>query len=89
MKVTIDIPGLDGTIASTIKLGRTSIGPRKSRWRFLVPGRKDQHWPGSGRMLNMSVYEAEGFMKERNIESPYSYEDYKKDQVTLARLLKS
>ena len=40
-------------------------------------------------MLNMSVYEAEGFMKERNIESPYSYEDYKKDQFTLARLLKS
>ena len=40
-------------------------------------------------MLGLSVYEAEGLMKERHVDRSYSLTDYEKDRATLNRLLKS
>jgi predicted HTH domain antitoxin len=40
-------------------------------------------------MLGISVYDAEGFMKSRQIDAPYSDADYEQDRETLNRLLKS
>jgi predicted HTH domain antitoxin len=40
-------------------------------------------------LLGISVYEAEGLMKERQIDAPYSLEDFEHDRATLNRLLKS
>jgi len=40
-------------------------------------------------LLGISVYEAEGFMKDHHIEAPYSLDDFEQDRETLARLLNS
>jgi predicted HTH domain antitoxin len=39
--------------------------------------------------LGMSVYEAEGLMKEHHVDAPYSLDDYEHDRATLDRLLNS
>ena len=39
-------------------------------------------------LLGMSVYDAEGFMKARHVDAPYSLDDYQQDRETLDRLLK-
>jgi predicted HTH domain antitoxin len=40
-------------------------------------------------MLGLSVYQAEGLMKERHVDSLYSLEDYEKGRATLNQLLNS
>jgi predicted HTH domain antitoxin len=39
-------------------------------------------------MLNISIYEAEGLMKQHRAAAPYSPADYQHDRETLDRLLK-
>lgn len=39
-------------------------------------------------LLGLTVYEADGLMKRRRIDAPYSAEDYERDRETLDRLLK-
>ena len=38
-------------------------------------------------LLGISVYEAEGFMKQRQVEAPFSWEDFEHDRQTLRRIL--
>jgi predicted HTH domain antitoxin len=38
-------------------------------------------------LLGISVYEAEGLMKARHVDAPFSLEDYEHDSNTLDRLL--
>ena len=40
-------------------------------------------------MLGISLYQADGMMKEHHVDSPYSLKDYENDRATLNRLLKS
>jgi predicted HTH domain antitoxin len=39
--------------------------------------------------LGISVYEAEGLMKQHHIDAPYALKDYEKDRNTLRRVLGS
>lgn len=39
-------------------------------------------------LLAISVYEAEGLMKSRRIDAPFTLDDYEHDSRTLDRLLK-
>ncbi len=38
-------------------------------------------------LLGRTVYEAEGFMKQRGVTATYSLEDFEEDQATVARVL--
>lgn len=40
------------------------------------------------KLLGLSVYEADGLMKQRHINSLYSLNDYERDRETIERLLK-
>ena len=38
-------------------------------------------------LLGISIYEAEGLMKDHHVDAPYALEDYQRDRETLERLL--
>jgi predicted HTH domain antitoxin len=38
-------------------------------------------------LLGISIYDAEGLMKEHHVDAPYALEDYQRDRETLERLL--
>lgn len=40
-------------------------------------------------MLSLSVYDAEGLVKRRSVEAPYSLDDLERDRDTLNRVLQS
>ena len=40
-------------------------------------------------LLGISVYEADGLMKQRGVEAPFSWEEFEHDRQTLRRLLNS
>lgn len=40
-------------------------------------------------LLGLSIYEADGLMKQMGVEAPYSLQDLQHDRETLQRLLKT
>jgi predicted HTH domain antitoxin len=88
MKVTIEIPG---TIEQSVcdQLGQDLEKAAKESLAIAWYQSEKISIGQVAEMLNLSVYEAEGFMKERNIPAPYLEQDYEADQATLDRLLKS
>lgn len=86
MKITIDIP--DGLSESlTKKLGRDLTDAAKED---LAVAWYQAELISIGLMaefLGTSVYEAEGLLKRRHVESHYSIEDFERDRAALASLL--
>ena len=88
MKVTIEIPdAMEQTLCD--QLGRDLDKAAKESLVIAWYQAEKISIGQVAEMLNLSVYEAEGFMKERHIPAPYTEQDYESDQATLDRLLKS
>ncbi len=88
MKVTIEIPdAMERTLCDQLgqdleKAAKESLAIAWYQSEKISIGQVAE-------MLNLSVYQAEGLMKERHVDSLYSLEDYEKGRATLNRLLNS
>lgn len=88
MKVTIDIPdSMEQTLSDQLghdleKAVKESLAIAWYQSEKISIGQVAE-------MLGISVYQAEGIMKQHHVEAPYSLTDYENDRVTLNRLLKS
>ncbi|MEI8375460.1 MAG: UPF0175 family protein [Planctomycetota bacterium] len=88
MKVTIEIPD---TMEQTLydQLGH-DLGKAAKESLAIAWYQSEKISIGQvAEMLGISVYQAEGIMKEHQVDAPYSLTDYENDRVTLNRLLKS
>jgi predicted HTH domain antitoxin len=88
MKVTIEIPD---TMEQTLcdQLGQDLEKAAKESLAIAWYQSEKISIGQVAEMLGLSVYQAEGLMKERHVDSLYSLEDYEKGRATLNRLLKS
>jgi predicted HTH domain antitoxin len=86
MKLTIDIPD---TVRHALErqLGQNLTQAAKEAMATAWYQAEKLSIGQAAELLGISVYEAEGFMKERHIEAPYSLEDYERDRETIERLL--
>lgn len=87
MKVTIDIPD---TLRQSLEeqLGPNLTQAAKEAIAIAWYQAEQLRIAQVAELLSLSVYEAEGLMKQRRIEAPYSLGDYERDRETLERLLK-
>jgi predicted HTH domain antitoxin len=88
MKVTIDIPD---TMEQTLydQLGH-DLGKAAKESLAIAWYQSEKISIGQvADMLGVSVYEADGMMKEHHVDAPYSLIDHENDHATLDRLLKS
>jgi predicted HTH domain antitoxin len=88
MKVTIDIPDTMGQ-ALCDQLGHDLEKAAKESLAIAWYQSEKISIGQVAEMLGLSVYQAEGLMKEHHVDSLYSLEDYEKGQATLNRLLNS
>jgi predicted HTH domain antitoxin len=88
MKVTIDIPdsmqqSLQNQLGQDLaQAAKESLAMELYRAEKLSIGQVAE-------LLGVSVYEAEGLMKQHHIDAPYSLDDFEHDRKTLDRLLDS
>lgn len=86
MKVTIDIP--DTMQQSLHQLGPDLAQAAKEALAIAWYQTEKLSIGQVAEFLGISVYEAEGLMKSRGVDAPYSLEDHEHDSETLGRLLK-
>ena len=86
MKVTIEIPD---TMRQSLEkqLGRDLTQAAKEAMAINWYQAEKLSIGQVAEFLAISVYEAEGLMKDHHIDAPYSLEDYERDRKTLDRLL--
>ncbi len=88
MKVTIDIPD---TMQQSLQeqLGENLAQAAKEAMAIAWYQAEKLSIGQVAELLGLSVYEAEGLMKEHHVNAPYSLEDFEHDRQTLDRLLNS
>jgi len=88
MKVTIEIPD---TLQSSLQaqFGQNLAAEAKQALAIAWYQAEKLSIGQAAEFLGISVYEAEGLMKEHRVDAPYSLEDYEHDRATLDRLLNS
>jgi predicted HTH domain antitoxin len=86
MKVTIDIPdAMQQPLQEQLGL---NLGQAAKEAMAILLYREEKLSIGQvAELLGLSVYQAEGFMKERRIEAPYSLDDYDQDSQSLDKIL--
>ena len=85
MKVTIDIP--DAVEQSLPQGLREDAAGEAKRALAISWYREEKISIGqAAEMLGITVYEAEGLMKQRGVRAPFSEQDYEHDRQTLDRL---
>ncbi|MBI2827413.1 MAG: UPF0175 family protein [Planctomycetia bacterium] len=86
MKVTIDIPD---AMQSSLQeqLGQNLAQAAKEAMAIGWYQAEKISIGQVAELLGVSVYDAEGLMKEHHVDAPYSLEDYEHDRATLERLL--
>jgi predicted HTH domain antitoxin len=87
MQVTIDIPD---TIRQSLEkqFGQNLNQAAKEAMAIAWYQAEKLSIGQAAELLGLSVYEAEGFMKQHHLDATYSLEDYEHDRETLDRLLK-
>jgi predicted HTH domain antitoxin len=86
MKVTIDIPD---TMQQSLQeqLGQNLAQAAKEALAIAWYRAEKLSIGQVAELLGISVYEAEGLMKTRHVDSPFSLADFEHDRHTLDRLL--
>jgi predicted HTH domain antitoxin len=86
MQITIDIPE---SLAEQLRADLGGSLERAAKEALAIEAyRAEQLSIGQvADLLGLSVYEAEGLMKQRGVPSPYSIEDFEHDRDTLKRVL--
>ncbi len=88
MKVTIDIPD-DIQQMLQEQLGQNLAAAAKEALAVAWYQAEKLSIGQVAELLGISVYEAQGLMKQRHVVAPYSAEDFEHDRETLNRLLSS
>ena len=88
MKVTIDIPD-DMQQLLQDQLGQNLAAAAKEAVAVAWYQAEKLSIGQVAELLGISVYEAQGLMKQRQVVAPYSAEDFEHDRETLNRLLSS
>jgi predicted HTH domain antitoxin len=88
MKLTIDIP--DGIEQSLQLQVGTNLEHAAKEVLAIAWYQAEKLSIGQvAELLGISVYEAEGLMKQHRVDVPYSLDDFEHDRATLKRLLGS
>ncbi len=86
MKVTIDIPD---TLRASLQdqLGQNLAQAAKEAMAIAWYQAERLSIGQVAELLGISVYAAEGLMKQHHVNAPFSIEDYEHDRETLDRLI--
>lgn len=86
MKVTIDIPD---TLRACLQdqLGQNLAQAAKEAMAIAWYQAEKLSIGQVAEFLGISVYDAEGLMKQHHVNAPFSIEDYERDRETLDRLI--